>query len=257
MFKLLFRKPNRRIPDDVFESERKILESSQADIVYIKKVIERFEESLSQLNPMHTEFEARIEGFYASDRDSVRQARVNELAHKTETIAAAYAEAKTEYVSAKTSLDKLESELAHLMKRLADRDLAYWKEVHYGKKVEKLRKSRSLLGSEKMLRNLKKLGRASDGFKEVDAPVIEECKAWIDGRFEKMEGVLATYTKHIETYYSGVHTKLAAAPPTSPSSTVHSPSILARLMGTSNPAKEAPEKNTVQEEEDGIPPFLM
>lgn len=208
----LFAAKKRRITNDSFADERALMEECMIELVFIRKNFERFEDSLANLNPMHSDFEIRVGKFYNSDRDLARRELVNVLVAGTENIALGYADSKNEYVIAKSLLDKMIAQLQALLLRLENRDASYWRKTHYEEKVTKIQSSMNFsAGGDKIMRNLKKNQAATDTFAESNA-VIEDCEAWIDGRYEQMDKILQAYIGHVCLYFSSVAARMGGHP---------------------------------------------
>ena len=201
-----------KMKNDAFAAERAVLEKCGSDIVFMRKVVGKFEEAISSLNPMHQEFETHAVGFFEGDSLATRKSHVVALARSTENVELAYEDAKAEYVTLKVNLDKMHEEVKSMLTRLRERDRAAMKHRHYDEKVNQLKSQSNStpMASMKLDRNQKKLALAQGAFLVLDGPVVAECRKWMDTRFEAMELILQSYVALLDKYFGGVHARFSA-----------------------------------------------
>ena len=191
-----------RIPDDPFKSDRVKLEEFTRTVSVTIDGVKKFSNSAEKISSTisNDELISQLKEFYGSGE--------NERFHRSRDIVRAFSSAYDNSVGklndARARLEQLQVQTRDALKKLDERDKAYWEKEHYEEKMGRLSDDERMDG-ELVDRNVKKMSRAITGFAETHR-FLREARALASGSGETLDMILIQYSRGMSTLFAPVAT---------------------------------------------------
>lgn len=191
-----------RIPDDPFQSDREKLEDFKRTVSVTIDGVKEFCNSTEKNSSTVSNHEliSQLQEFYGSgENERFRKSRDIVCASST-----AYDCSVGKLNDVRARLEQLQSQTRDALKKLDERDKAYWEKEHYENKMGRLSDDERMDG-ELVDRNVKKMSRAITDFAETDR-FLREARSLASGSGETLDMILIQYSRCLSTLFTPVGT---------------------------------------------------